>query len=499
MTLYLLGLDGASLNTIAESLGRTPLPNFQRVLKNGTPAELLSTYPYVTAPAWTTIFTGVNPGKHGIFEMFEIEKGGKIIPSNMRSSDATFLWDYLTWANKKSLVVGVPFVYPAPKIKGIFVSGRFSPKLSCFPEKIAEEFDLSGFQYDSMSMEEKTEKLVGHGSMEVSKEIVGGLERRIRAMEKLMDSETDWDVVVLVDGLPDDLLHISYGDHETVDEMYRALDGLIGIVLERMKEGDSLLIFSDHGFRDVNRVLFMNEWLLSKGYTAVHESALAKIIFFLGLDWESLGRPGAATHLYRFLLEHFPWLLNRAKNNLRSSMIAERNEQMQSSKVTAFSINEPIAWVRVSDHSKKDISTDQVLQELGELKRDGTLKNIFRSEEIFRGKYISKAPGEILVEASDGWLIDTLRWNKRRLTGKPLYTKKGVHKREGLFVVYSGENTSSPNVSSPADKCRVHDIVPTVLSMLNLPIPVNLDGKVLSGVGRAAKSPPQLLDVTQRL
>ena len=114
MTIYLLGLDGASTNTIQETLSRRRLPNFERLMKQGAFADLRSVYPYVTAPAWTTLFSGVNPGKHGIFEMFEIREN-KVVPSNMRATDVPFLWDYLTWANKRSLVIGVPFIHPAPK------------------------------------------------------------------------------------------------------------------------------------------------------------------------------------------------------------------------------------------------------------------------------------------------------------------------------------------------------------------------------------------------
>ena len=82
MTLFLLGLDGASLNVLDESMKRRSLPNFEKMLNEGKSSDLLSVYPYVTAPAWTTLFSGVNPGKHGIFEMFEIVND-KIIPSNM--------------------------------------------------------------------------------------------------------------------------------------------------------------------------------------------------------------------------------------------------------------------------------------------------------------------------------------------------------------------------------------------------------------------------------
>src|SRR5579872_178561 len=144
-------------------MNRTRLPNFENLMQSGFHSDLKSVYPYVTAPAWTTIFSGVNPGKHGIFEMFEV-KDQKIVPSNMRKTDVPLLWDYLTWAARRTLVVGVPFIHPAPKVDGIFVTGRFAPKLSCYPEKLPSKFDLQGFNYDDLSMEEKTERIFVEGS-----------------------------------------------------------------------------------------------------------------------------------------------------------------------------------------------------------------------------------------------------------------------------------------------------------------------------------------------
>src|ERR1700731_2342081 len=133
MTVYVLGLDGASEEQLHRVMKKTKLPNFERLFKEGIVSDLLSVYPYVTAPAWTTIFSGVNPGKHGIFEMYEIV-GNEIKPSNMKNSNVPFLWDYLSWARKRVLALGVPFIYPAPKINGIFVTGRFVPKLSTYPD-----------------------------------------------------------------------------------------------------------------------------------------------------------------------------------------------------------------------------------------------------------------------------------------------------------------------------------------------------------------------------
>jgi predicted AlkP superfamily phosphohydrolase/phosphomutase len=483
LTIYLLGLDGASTNTIRETMSRTRLPNFERIMEKGNFSDLRSVYPYVTAPAWTTIFSGVNPGKHGIFEMFEVREK-KIVPSNMRSTDVPLLWDYLTWAKKKTLVVGVPFLYPAPKIDGVFVTGRFAPKLSTYPAEISTKYDLRGFNYDDLSMEEKTEKIVVQGSRKVSENVLNNLEKRSSAISAMLDSEK-WDVVILVEGLPDDLLHLSYGDDAVVDQMYLRLDRLLGEILKRLGQGDSLLIFSDHGFCKIDHVLFMNEWLLQRKYMTIHQTTLSKILSRLGLNWDSLSEQGLISKIFRFSLEHFPWMAERIENSLRSGLVVDENARMRDSKVEAFSINEPLAWLRISELHGSVITDETLISELEVLKDQGLLKNVFETDKIYSGKFVRFAPGKILVEAPEGWAIDTLRWNGRKIVGKPLYTKKGVHKREGVLLSYGCDL----DFEAP----RVHDIVPTVLDLLRLPVPDVLDG---SSLVRKKETKP--LDIAQR-
>jgi predicted AlkP superfamily phosphohydrolase/phosphomutase len=420
--------------------------------------------------------------------MFEVREN-KVVPSNMRATDVPFLWDYLTWANKRTLVVGIPFIHPAPKINGIFVTGRFAPKLSCSPEDTANRFDLKGFDYDDLSMEEKTEKIFAEGSERISKTILENLEKRTVSISRMIDSEK-WDVVIAVEALPDDLLHIGYGNDKIVDEMYSALDRFIGQILQRMTSNDVLIVFSDHGFRKVENILFMNEWLLEKKYAELHEKMFARFLLWLGLDWDSLAEQGLTSKLFRFFLGHFPWIVSRTKDTLRPSMVVDASQKINTAKVSALSINEPLAWLRISERGN-DISEEGLIVQLEELRERGILKNIFVTEKIYNGKYVRYAPGQLLIEAADGWSIDTLRWHKRNLTGKPLFTKKGVHRREGVLFIYGKD------LALRMDLPRVHDLVPTVLELMKLPVPESIDGKSVVGTNQAKRE--EVLNVAQRL
>jgi predicted AlkP superfamily phosphohydrolase/phosphomutase len=485
LTFYFLGLDGASINTIEESMTRIRLPSFEKLLKGGRVGSLRSVYPYVTAPAWSTIFSGVNPGKHGIFDMFKITKEGGVAPSNMACSRVPFLWDYLTWANKKTLAIGIPFVYPAPEINGVFISGRFAPSATCYPKEVSSKFDLSAFQYDHLSMEEKTVKLVTDTSERVSLKILEDLRKRVETTIQLIDSDS-WDAIILVEGLPDDFLHISYGTDELVDQMYVELDNLVGLFLERVEKEDSLVIASDHGFRRVSDVFFLNEWLREKGYASMEESRFVKIMLSLGISWDRLQKRGFLSKAFSFAITHFPRLTGKTTRALTAGMVADQSSKLKEWKIAPFSINEPLAWLRISDNFKPSINLDSLIKELMELKEDGVLKRVFKTSEIYFGNCVQDAPGQILIEANDGWSIDTLRWNNKRQVGKPLLTKRGVHQRDGVIFLYG--DFFEADLSS----ARIHDIVPTILSLMRLPLPDDLDGKSLVRTSEQQQGQPKI-------
>ena len=68
---FIMGIDGGSLDLINK--WRNDLPNFDKLIKNGTSGYLHTIIPMLTPPAWTSFFTGKNPGKHNIYDFFKLE------------------------------------------------------------------------------------------------------------------------------------------------------------------------------------------------------------------------------------------------------------------------------------------------------------------------------------------------------------------------------------------------------------------------------------------
>jgi len=103
---FVIGLDGATFDLIDPWVSEGRLPNLKRILDKSTYGRLESTIPPITPPAWTSFMTGVNPGKHGVWDFFTLEpnsfKKALVNSSNVRSKK---FWDLAGERGKKNIIL----------------------------------------------------------------------------------------------------------------------------------------------------------------------------------------------------------------------------------------------------------------------------------------------------------------------------------------------------------------------------------------------------------
>src|SRR5262245_44560464 len=68
-----IGLDGACWDVLDPWLREGKLPNIARLRDAGVWGNLESVTPPLSAPAWTTAVTGVNPGRHGVLNFILVD------------------------------------------------------------------------------------------------------------------------------------------------------------------------------------------------------------------------------------------------------------------------------------------------------------------------------------------------------------------------------------------------------------------------------------------
>jgi predicted AlkP superfamily phosphohydrolase/phosphomutase len=127
--LVVIGLDGASWDYLRPRFREGELPNLARITREGVVGTLRSVECYFTPPAWTTLFTGVLPERHGVYTFGRWNAAEREF-SESTSADvgAPTLWDLASRAERRVAAVGVPVTYPATPVEGVMVSGLMTPK-----------------------------------------------------------------------------------------------------------------------------------------------------------------------------------------------------------------------------------------------------------------------------------------------------------------------------------------------------------------------------------
>lgn len=150
----ILGLDGLDYGVTRKLLDAGRLPNLAKLRDRGSFQSLGSTLPPISPVAWSTFQTGVNPGKHNIFDFLmpdektyqpklssvEIRSSTRSIGIgawrlNFRRPDVRMLrkskpfWSVLSDFGIFNCIIRVPITFPPEKLHGVQLSAMCVPDL----------------------------------------------------------------------------------------------------------------------------------------------------------------------------------------------------------------------------------------------------------------------------------------------------------------------------------------------------------------------------------
>lgn len=269
-----IGLDGTPYTFVQRMLAEGNMPNLARITADAGYARMHSVYPTVSSVAWSTYMTGLNPAGHGIFGFIDRVPGSyeTTIPSS-RQMAARMLWEILSDAGKRVIVINVPVTYPPREVNGILIGGFLSPRLerAVYPPHMAEQIQALGYRIDTDAW------LARESKDKLFEDVTDCLVRRERTLLHLMDNEP-WDFLQCHIMETDRLYHFSWEQYAAGDPTYaprfheiiRRIDELLGRVLERVEQaGAELIVLSDHGFTTLKYEVYVNAWLADVGWLAL--------------------------------------------------------------------------------------------------------------------------------------------------------------------------------------------------------------------------------------
>jgi predicted AlkP superfamily phosphohydrolase/phosphomutase len=150
----IVGFDGMDPVLASRFMDEGKLPNLAKLRDNGTFRPLRTTFPAISPVAWSTFQTGVNPGKHNIYDFLardlknylpylssaqisepkrHLRVGKYSLPlgkSEVKGlRKGTPFWHWLGKAGVFCSVIRVPVTFPPEKFPGVLLSGMCVPDL----------------------------------------------------------------------------------------------------------------------------------------------------------------------------------------------------------------------------------------------------------------------------------------------------------------------------------------------------------------------------------
>ena len=219
----IIGLDAATPRLVEKWVSEGRLPTIARFMEDGAFGTLRSVPNRNSAPAWSTMVTGTNPGKHGIFWFTEDNPETydyKFVNGSFRRTKA--FWRVLSDEGQRVGIVNVPLSFPAEEVNGVFVGGLDSPSTDdprfTYPPELREEVvAVAGGEYHI------TPALAKYM---IADQVEEGLERLHRAADKraavakhLMTTR-EWDTFMVVFTETDVIQHFFWKQMEDPDPGY---------------------------------------------------------------------------------------------------------------------------------------------------------------------------------------------------------------------------------------------------------------------------------------
>jgi predicted AlkP superfamily phosphohydrolase/phosphomutase len=512
--IVVIGLDGATLDLIKPWLEKSKLPNLARLARNGVYGNLITEFPPTTPVAWASFITGKNPGKHGIFDFgVRIKKDYKWVIANRNLIHGNSLWKILSLNGKKVGIIGVPMTYPPEKVNGFIIPGFLTPshKILTYPSDLVEDLEKHIDNFSSM--------------FEYPKYIEGAEDSFLRKWYHIMEIKAqttfylldnyDCDFFMTYFLIIDQIQHFfwkyidpqhpafdlkkaeKYGNE--VFKVYQRVDKLIGEILTKINgENVITIVMSDHGFGPVYKDVFINWYLEKLGFLKLKSdydrkgNLINRCLLKVGLTQEKfvnfLKKSGLSKLVeimpYNIAVK-FYWGLPCSRPSLHDidySRTKAFSAGYCGQIFINFSQNESYKLL----HSKETYEKFRVylIDTLYKLKDPETneriVDKVFKREELYRGSQVKYAADLLFTMKNMTYITrGTFEFSTdKALVGKPSNMESGWHRMNGILFIKGDYIKKGKTI----ENAKIVDIAPTILHIMGIPIPSDMDGKVLKDI-----------------
>jgi len=510
-----IGLDGATFDLIKPWVAEGALPTLQRLLREGAHGELRSTVPPMTGPAWTTFATGVNPGKHRLYDWIARKPDSyEFLPVTALDCQSPMIYSLLSQTGRRVCALNIPMTYPPLPVNGLLVSGLPAPSTRntiTYPTELYQEIlDAVG---DYILYPDPGQAYSDSGVDAFLTRLYKTTELRIKTLDYLRSREA-WDFAMVVFNGTDTISHAlwkymdkthplhdpqqaeKYGS--AIHDYYQHLDRQLARIVDTLPDDTTLVVMSDHGFGPFHKFIHVNNWLMREGFMKLKPGLLARIkhgMFRLGFSpmnvYDTLMRLGFGA-LKREVVR------GQGQGLLKTLFLSF--EDVDWSRTQAYSLGN-VGQIRINLVGREPFGCVQpgvayervrteIIERLKTLRdpRTGELvaETIYRREELYSGDYFEEAPDIVfLPRRLEYFGFGEYEFGSHKIIEAMKRGISGTHRMNGIFLAYGAAVRAGVEIQGAA----LVDLAPTILHLMGEEVPVHMDGRVLTEVLRDDVTP----------
>jgi len=251
----LVGIDAACDRVLDPRFEAGTLPTLESIYDDGTGGKLESQIPPWTASAWPSLYTGMNPGKHGVYSFLTFEGYDWDVVNASDVRERT-IWELLDRHGLASVVVNAPVTHPTRSFDGALIPGYTAPEdPDCHPEGLLD--DVRDAVGDYRVYPDETAENLG-GAYAACARMRG---EAFRYLADRFDPEFGF---VQFQGT-DSIFHKEPENDAAIDAIYREVDDQLAAIIDDC-DPDTVIVASDHGMGPYDGYEFRaNQFLREEG------------------------------------------------------------------------------------------------------------------------------------------------------------------------------------------------------------------------------------------
>ncbi|KAB1185165.1 MULTISPECIES: alkaline phosphatase family protein [Haloferax] len=496
MKTLLVGLDSACLPVLQPLFDDGELPTLHSIFTSGVHGSLESQIPPWTASAWPSAYTGMNPGKHGVFDFLSFDGYGWSVVNGSHLRERT-LWELLDYHGFSSVVVNAPVTHPSRPFDGALLPGYTAPENPRgYPDGIVADVRNAIGDYRVYPREPSP------SDNAPSDRYCELIRMRGEAFMYLVDRfNPDFGFIQFQQ--TDTVFHERPGDLDSVRDIYAEVDRQLEAILDAYHP-ENVLVMSDHGMGEYTGYEFrVNEFLRRHGFVktmnggqgmptwatvrdsklvagieaeTVEESLPAKAMQLVARTGLTSQRIGAV--LGRLGLEEF------VTSRISSDIISAGTQQVDFKRSLAYMRSRTELGVRINLVGREPHGVvapseyESIREEIIDLLRNATdpdgnpvFDEVSPREMHFYGPREEDAVDIVLIPRDFDQFLSAML--AEDVFGEP--TEPWNHKLFGIVAAIGADIDTDASL----DGAHLFDIAPTVLATFGVEADEQMDGSVL--------------------